>query len=643
VSVAYIDDFRSTQPSHETDLDVQTIVLDVVSRKVRGLDARITASITGGELERTIEGASTLTLSVHDPERALLRSGMFSRAIDVRLDRLYFRLVKVAKSDDDLTLTFEDREVAYLRTHTKPKKAARSKMTRAEFALSLVREVKAGGGIRFVSPELHVRQPITGQRKKRSSAGRARERQKGLSSAARHLTVKGKAASATQKRYAERVLDVADSLNAPTKAAQALVAACIVESRIHNLSGGDRDSRGILQVRDSTARPMRLNNRDVEACASAFLTRGYWGKGGAIALARKHPSWTLGQIAQAVQGSGYPSRYDEHGGEARKFVDAYGSGDVTGSGDVRRKVPYQFRRGGAGTTGREDSWTCLQRLAEEVRWRCFMSAGALYFISEDQLLKAKPRLVLSEQTDGVLGIDFDVDNGKVSSEVTVTARARRWIAAPGAVVQLSDCGPADGRWLVATIHRGLFDATATITLKRRTKKLREPEAETEADQPQGRASRGSAYATFGSSGGNDEKAVDVYQAARAIHAKRYPYVWGGGHARAGVADRGTGRDPGIGFDCSGAVSAVLAAAGLGFKTGRPGADSTKIARTWGRPGRGRLFTVYSNPSHVFIVFHTRQGDSHWGTGDWGKGWGGAGFNPRMHPLSGFTVRHWPGL
>ena len=50
----------------------------------------------------------------------------------------------------------------------------------------------------------------------------------------------------------------------------------------------------------------------------------------------------------------------------------------------------------------------------------------------------------------------------------------------------------------------------------------------------------------------------------------YPYVWAGGHAAAGVASTGGvkphggrhPRQPPIGFDCSGAVAAVLAGAGL---------------------------------------------------------------------------------
>jgi hypothetical protein len=452
------------QPPPEIDLDLQKVVLDVVNRKIKGLDTRIEGSLVGGEVERTIEGASTLTLNVHDPKRALLQSGMFSYAIDVRLDRFFWRLVKVGKSGDDLTLTFEDRAVAYLRAHDKPRKASRAKMTRAQFALSLVREVKLGGGIRFVCPELKQRQPIIGS------------------------------------------------------------------------------------------------------------------------------------------------------GDKRK---------------ARKALPYQFRRGG--TSGsREDSWTCLQRLAEEVNWRCFASEGAVYFISETELLKAKPKLVLSEQTLGVSGIDFEVDNGKVRSEVTVTCRASRWLAGPGAVVELAGVGPANGLWLVSDLRRGLYDAEATITLKRATQKLREPAPETAAVPTRSKRRSAKDLPTALNS-----PLAKAYMAAVAIDRKHFPYVWGGGHGAAGSPSGG-------GYDCSGSTCAVLAAGGLGFRRGGPVETSGQLARGWGRPGRGHFLTVYANDVHVFIVFHTVKGDQHFGTGRWGKSWGGAGFNPEMHPTSGFTARHWPG-
>jgi hypothetical protein len=379
---------------------------------------------------------------------------------------------------------------------------------------------------------------------------------------------------------------------------------------------------------------MGINNRDPSACANAFLLRGFYtdpklGGGGAIAIAARNPSATPGQIAQATQGSAYPTRYDAVLGEAQGLLAEYGGVGTDGTTPAK-KPPFLFRRGYADGE-RENSWTTLQRLASDVNWRCFVSAGAVYFISETELIKAKPRLTLSERSDGVLGIDFDVDAGKATHEATLTARASRWTAGPGTVVELQDCGPADGRWFVATMERGLFDATATITLHRPTKPLPEPLTDPTQAQPKDPAASGAT---------GSQLVQSAYDAAAAIGAKRYPYVWGGGHAHAGTPDTGSGGSA-IGYDCSGSTVAVLAAAGMGFKLGGATAVSGTIAASWGEAGAGEGLTVWANDVHVFMVFHTSSGDLHFGTGDWGKGWGGAGFNPHLHPTAGFTPRHWP--
>lgn len=79
------------------------------------------------------------------------------------------------------------------------------------------------------------------------------------------------------------------------------------------------------------------------------------------------------------------------------------------------------------------------------------------------------------------------------------------------------------------------------------------------------------------------------QVQRAIWAgdriRRKPYIWGGGH--------GSFTSPG--YDCSGAVSYVLHAAGLLTSP----FDSTDFF-SWGAKGRGRWITVYTNSGHAFV-------------------------------------------
>jgi hypothetical protein len=101
-----------------------------------------------------------------------------------------------------------------------------------------------------------------------------------------------------------------------------------------------------------------------------------------------------------------------------------------------------------------------------------------------------------------------------------------------------------------------------------------------------------------------------------------PYIWGGGHGSFQAA----------GYDCSGSVSYVLAAAGL--------LSSPMVSgdfESYGDAGPGRWVTIYANAGHVWMEvagwrFDTvalSEGGSRWSRG------GGE--------YAGFVVRHPPGL
>src|SRR5215471_107873 len=408
------------------DTDLGAAVLKVADGALRSVN--VVSRLTDGSVDRTMDGASTLTLMLDDHRRDLLRSGVLDRQVDLQLDGLWWRLVKVSKSGDQLTLTFEDRQVAFLREITTPRKASRSKMTRAEFALSIVREVKKGGGIAFVCPDLHTTQQIASATVQPAAATSTTQGSSSLDqgiASGTALTIKGAPATPEQRSNGEAVLQVAAQLNAGPRATLALLQACIQESTMRNLNYGDADSLGILQVRSSTAAGMNIDNRDVAQCANAFLTRGFWGRGGAITIAAKNPSMSTGQVAQNTQGSAYPTAYDQWKTEAQQWLNAFGgvgSSSTISTTQTVKQLPFQFMRGAPDGPDGEDSWACLQRLASDVGWRCFMADGACYFVAETTLIKAKPKAVLTEISTGsfkgVVGIDFDVDNGKPVSEAT---------------------------------------------------------------------------------------------------------------------------------------------------------------------------------------------------------------------------------
>ncbi len=116
---------------------------------------------------------------------------------------------------------------------------------------------------------------------------------------------------------------------------------------------------------------------------------------------------------------------------------------------------------------------------------------------------------------------------------------------------------------------------------------------------------------------------------RAIHAGNQiagkPYKYGGGHRS--FYDSG--------YDCSGAVSYVLAAAGYL----RAPTTSTAL-RKFGRSGPGKHITVYARKGHVFIVVAGLRFD----TGYNGQGRGkGPHWTTQPRPIRGFKARHPAGL
>lgn len=500
---------RKTPTSHRRSrLRVQGIAYNLDDLRLRNnyFRAQVAGAALGdGTLERTIEGASTLSLNIHDDRGRLLNSPLLKRRHVVDVDGLEFELVKAARQGTlaPLQLVYEDREVARLRRIKGPRKAFRNKVTRAEFIARGV--ALARPRIRLVCPQLHVKQEIATDRESREQRVEAHvERKRGLSHDVK-LTVKGQAADAAQVALVDTALRVAESLSTPYKAAVALVAALIVESTCRNLPGGDGSSVGCLQIIDSTASSSGINPRSVEQSVRGFL-KGYAGGTGAIAYAKANPNASSGQVAQAVQRSASPGRYDQYADEARAWVGAYNGGGG-GSLSTFETVRYAFKQG-----KKEGVWGLGARLAEEVNWRWFCSNGIVYLIAEPDLLHSIRRMVISDSTRGVEDTSFDYDVGKAVTEFTVRARANEWAAPPGTVAQVNRHGPADGRYVVANISAPLRtrNSLCDITLKRPTKALPEPAPETR-----------SVSARFGS--GEVGKAGEVKLAGTTPGA---PY-WGG--------------------------------------------------------------------------------------------------------------------
>lgn len=450
-------------------------------------DINIREAVTDVVVERTIQGASVVTVTVQDRDRVLLKSGRLSARNDIEIDGLFFRLTSVQKQGDELILAFEDREVTLLRTYNKPIKqsltTSRKKLTRAEFVLRLIREVKEEK-IRYIIPELTKVQPIGKLAQLPSTADKVKNRSYGIPANAQ-LTVKGQDITPEQRKNANAILDTGVSLLVPLKAS--VVRKCLVmsmmcviqESTLYNLRGGDLDSVGLFQQRASQGWPA---TRNIPVDATAFFN--------AIKEeVQKHPTEQYYAAIQAVQRSAFPTAYAQWRTEAERIVTAYGyvSGSVadvnTQWSDSKSSAQndYEFYRGVPPTTtkaqwGKESSWDCIQRLAQEVQWRAFFVSGTFYYISEDDLMGSQPIAFLDESSAGVISIDGDYAEGTKTASVQLVCRASRWVAPPGTVIQLQNMGPWNGRWLVNDITRSMFDPEATIQLKKAQPRLPEPAA-----------------------------------------------------------------------------------------------------------------------------------------------------------------------
>lgn len=469
------------EPSVISDDDVRSLILNGEKIRLELVNVIRTASV-----QRTIEGASTLTIVVRDRKGVLLNEEVVKSKTRVKIDTLSFVLVKVEKQGWDITLTFEDEEVNRLRLRTKFMKVYRDKLTRAEFILKMIREEYPL--IRFFSPSLHVDQPIGKAKEKLTSEQRLTGKKPGISEKTVIFIKKrqnGKL-SREQLRLAERMLDVAASVGADYTVMLSLMEAAINERTLSNGANvEDHTSVGALEILESTRRDIfhgstsvNGGRRDIELITKVFLESGFTGGGGALQIRKAHPDWSSGRIATRVMmsssstGDGPYGRWVE---PAKELVAAYGgpSGKST-SEQITVTERFEFTRGYNGK--KESTWEAGQRLAQEVGWRLFASNGTVFFMSDTDLMRQKPRMVIDELSDGIDWINFDIDTGKKVDTLTIDCHAKRWFAPPGTVIEIKKTmGPAAGRWLVHQIDRpSLYKSDTTIECKRAQAPLPEP-------------------------------------------------------------------------------------------------------------------------------------------------------------------------
>jgi hypothetical protein len=122
-----------------------------------------------------------------------------------------------------------------------------------------------------------------------------------------------------QKKVLNAFLREAQRLRATPKETEALIEAGLVEANLRNPNYGDRDSIGSLQERSHYGSPQRRLNPSL--AARRFLSE-------ARTLTKKGFKGSSGQLAQAVQRSAFPERYDQRDAQAKALL--RGAGNVGG-------------------------------------------------------------------------------------------------------------------------------------------------------------------------------------------------------------------------------------------------------------------------------------------------------------------------
>lgn len=479
----------------------------------REVDVQLDQAITSTTYDLSIESTLAVTLVVQDQRRQLRRSGILDRdengkldaSIEIQLDGIPYRLADVKKAGDVFTLGFVDRAVARLqssRGQLKPKGSGEH----VEFARMLCKRV----GVELVTPTgvaVTKSGSTLNEKRQRSDADDRRER--GMPASAPltgggpfgsgtlspatasspraddaavkagditsdELTVKGVKAKPDQIRNAEVLLGVATEEEAGDRATEAIMVAAIGESSIRDVpNAAGSPYGGVLQA-------LKTRGLSTSEQAHYFMVGGQgYQAGGAIAAAKDNADWSAGTIAYKVEGSraNFPSNdaaehhYQQHIGEAKAFIAAYGGMDVIGAATAGSRASSLVQRG-TPEDPNEDSWTALVRIGEAKGWRAFALRGRIYYAREQDLIKSRARAILSEQDPAVDWIDWEVSPRKRVNTATVQCRASLWAIPPGAAVIVRGEGVADGRWLVASFRRTRDSQRATVDLRRGTELLK---------------------------------------------------------------------------------------------------------------------------------------------------------------------------
>ena len=132
---------------------------------------------------------------------------------------------------------------------------------------------------------------------------------------------------------ARTIMDVGLAVGASERVLLAAFEAALVESNMRNIDYGDRDSLGVFQQRPSAGWGSPAQITDPVYAARAFFLGPR--RAGAVTGGNAEPGavardatfrGSAGELAQAVQRSAFPDRYDQREDDARALLERYAGG-----------------------------------------------------------------------------------------------------------------------------------------------------------------------------------------------------------------------------------------------------------------------------------------------------------------------------
>lgn len=592
------------------------------------------------EEQTQIAGASFLTAHFADPEGKIATSGLIQMDEDGLLDEIEVEFPEASGSKwvlaaaegtteiaaSNLSLTFEDKIVAELRKQWGHRTIPPGLTTRAQFVKSLVDQANLKGHlvppIKFVCPGLSRAEPVA---ENTGSVQTAKE--KALAES------QGNKGPDTGKLTQGQFKFAATLATATGLDSRVVAAWCLAEE-----SGGPAESREAehlnnwLNIGFFDSGPGQLafdaafKTAEGGGKKTAEFLKGEWGgaTAGIQAILKTVSESPAEQIA-AIAGSGWARSGYEGGSvlrslygeirpaEAPKATEGTGAKSESDVGQLSRGTPQNPD---------EDSWECMQRLAQEVDWFVFTDGkNTVYYMDGPDLIRQKPVVKVefygnrierfragkwtpetgalyrpnswrvdntsvlyraTHKVKGKLQRKSRISKPQTPAEVRLMMRCEIGEYRAGQVVEFTASGPISensGKWIIADATRlCMKDPYTTFLLAPPTEPLPEP--------------TGTGETASGPSG----TALAAFNASSTLSQMELPYLWGGGHQANGLANVKKG---GPGLDCSGSTCWVLAQAGM-FK-GSSAEDSGELEK-FGEPGEGKEMTVWANANHVFIEF-----------------------------------------